>query len=337
MKVTIKDVAALAGVSPSTVSRVILENPKISQETVAKVKDAIERLNYHPNMMAKSLVSQSTSTVGVIFPGPTEQAFSNVFFNEAIRGIIDYTSKHNYDVIITSANTLAELQKQVVNLVRGGKVDGLIVLSNRFFDSIVQFLTDQKFPFVIIGNSDEPTHFTIDNDNITASYDVTMHLINQGHTSIGFIGGPRSIVMSSDRFLGYSKALEESGIAIRPELIFEYSMYSENNYHEIPLVMSLVNRPTAFVTISDDIAFGIIQKLKELGRKVPEDISVVSFNNTIISQISSPQITSMEIGIYQLGYASIFTLLRILRGEAPKERRLIIPHRLMVRESSITK
>jgi DNA-binding LacI/PurR family transcriptional regulator len=143
--------------------------------------------------------------------------------------------------------------------------------------------------------------------------------------------------MSTDRFLGYSKALEESGIAIRPELLFEYSMYSDTNYHEIPLVMSLSNHPTAFVTISDDIAFGIIQKLKELGKKVPEDIAVVSFNNTIISQISSPQITSMEIGIYQLGYASIFTLLRILRGEEPSDRRIIIPHRLMVRESSISK
>jgi DNA-binding LacI/PurR family transcriptional regulator len=337
MKVTIKDVAARAGVSPSTVSRVILENAKISQDTVQKVKAAIEALNYHPNMMAKSLVSQSTKTVAAIFPGPTEQAFSNIFFNEAIRGIIDYSSKHHYDVVISSANTLAELQKHVVNLVRGKKVDGLIVISNRIFDNIVQFLTDEAFPFVIIGNSDVPSHYTVDNDNVSASYDVTMHLINQGHTAIGFIGGPRSIAMSSDRYMGYSLALEEAGIPVRPEFIFEYSMFSDLNFHEIPLVMSLDEHPTAFVTLSDDIAFGVIQKCSELGLKVPEDVAVVSFNNTMISQISSPPITSMEIGIYQLGYASIFTLLRILRGEEPKEKRIIVPHRLMVRESSITK
>jgi DNA-binding LacI/PurR family transcriptional regulator len=334
MSTTIKDVAALAGVATSTVSRVLSNNPIISESTAERVRAAMQELNYHPNMMAKSLVSQSTMTIGMIFPGPTEQAFSNIFFNEVIRGVIDYTSKHGYDTIVTSANTLAELHKQVVNLVRGRKVDGLIVLSNRFYDAIIEFLTEQEFPFVIIGNSDNPTHYTIDNDNVTAAYDATMYLINQGHKSIGFIGGPKSIVMQRDRALGYTKALEESGLVVRPELIFDNTQQSDMGYLDVPLVMSLESRPTAFVTVSDDVAFGTLQKLQELGYKVPDDVNVIGFNNTIISQLSSPPITSMEIGIYQLGYASVFTLLRILRGDTPKENRLIIPHRLIIRESS---
>lgn len=334
MNATIKDVAKLAGVSPSTVSRVVQNNPRISEDTSRRVKDAMKTLNYHPNIMARSLVSQSTGTIGMIFGGPTEVAFSNVFFNDAMRGVIDYTSKHGYDTIVASANSYADLHKQVVNLVRGRKVDGLIVLNTRVHDATLEFLTGQNFPFVIIGNSKNPEHHTVDNNNFQAAFDLTQHLLNAGHTTIGFITSTKTQVYANERYKGYLDAITAAGLTHRPELVFENHKLTETNYHEIALAMSLEDHPTAFIAINDDIAFGIIQKLRELNLSVPQDVSVVGFNNAMISQVSNPTITTVDIGTYQLGFTSVFTLLRMLRGETSIENRVIIPHRIIFRESS---
>jgi len=335
MTVTIKDIAKLAGVSPSTVSRVISGHSRISEATSKKVKEIMEELGYHPNVMAKSLVSKTTRTLGIILPRPAEQIFLNFFFAEVIRGIVAQTAKAGYDLLMAAATPDTNEIDTVTRLVRGRRVDGIILLRSRQGDPNIAFLHKESFPFVLIGRSpDYPDSLSVDNDNVQAAYDATKHLIEQGHRRIGFVGGPTDLIVSQDRMEGYWKAMRESGLAGRDEWIVEGEFLQDSGYRAMSILMSLPERPTALVVTDDLISFGILRGLSELGYSVPQDLSLVSFNDIALSKLATPPISSIDIGIFQLGYTASHLLLRGIQGETLLQKRIIIPHRLIVRESS---
>ncbi|GMK41597.1 LacI family transcriptional regulator [Paenibacillus sp. CCS19] len=335
--VTIKDIAKLAGVSPSTVSRVVSNHPRISLDTSRKVKQIMDELGYHPNMMAKSLVSKTTNTLAILLPRPAEELFQNDFFGELLRGILTQANRAGYDMLLTTATGEHDEIETVSRLVRGRRVDGIILLSSRVNDPIVAFLASSEFPFVLIGRSEShPDVLSINNDNKQAAYDATVHLITQGHERIGFVSGPANLTVSNDRLQGYRQALEAHKLPIRSDWTVEGEFLQESGYRAMSLIMSLPERPSALVVIDDVVAFGVLRGLNELGYKVPDDISLVSFNNISLSELATPPISSIDIGTYQLGYTAAQTLVRAINEETIHQKQLIIPHRLMVRESSLT-
>ncbi|HZG56335.1 LacI family DNA-binding transcriptional regulator [Paenibacillus sp.] len=337
MTVTIKDVARRAGVSPSTVSRVISNHPRISEETALRVKRVMEEIGYHPNMMAKSLVSRTTQTIAVILPRPADELFQNLFFSEVIRGIVAQSTRSGYDLLMATGASEREELETVTRLVRGRRVDGILLLTSRANDPVVAMLKEAKFPFALIGrHEDDSELLTIDNDNVQASYDATRHLISQGHERIGFVSGPPNLVVSRDRLAGYHKALKEGALPSRPEWIVEGEFLQESGYRAMSLLMGLPERPTALVVIDDVVTFGILRGLMEIGFSVPKDLALVSFNNIVFSELATPPISSIDIGIYQLGYTASQELIRSINAERPSPtRRHLIPHRLVVRESSL--
>ncbi|WP_308636760.1 LacI family DNA-binding transcriptional regulator [Paenibacillus silvisoli] len=336
MSVTIKDIAKIAGVSPSTVSRVVSNHPRISQETSRKVKAIMDQLGYHPNMMAKSLVSKTTQTIGIVLPRPAEELFLNFFFGELIRGIVTQATRAGYDMLMTTVTSDSNELEAISRLVLGRRVDGILLLSSRTSDPIIGFLKQQNFPFVLIGRSDEfPDVLSIDNNNIQAAYDATGHFIAQGHKRIGFISGPPNLVVSQDRLAGYKKALKEANLPFQQEWVLEGDLLQQSGYRAMSFFMSLPDRPTALVIFDDLLAFGVLRGLTELGYSVPLDISIVSFNNIPLSELASTPISSVDIGTYQLGYTASQSLLRIVQDEPLLQNQIIIPHRLIVRESSI--
>lgn len=335
MAVTIKDVAKKAGVSPSTVSRVMSNHPRISRETSRKVKEIMAELGYHSNIMARSLVSSKTYTLGMLLPRPAEELFQNHFFAENIRGITTQASRKGYDVLMTCGNSELDELEAVTRLVRGRRVDGVILLQSRKNDPIIAFLKSEAFPFVLIGHHEDTDILSVDNDNVQASYDATVHLITQGHERIGFVSGPPNLSVSQDRLTGYKKALEDNGIQLEHDWVMEGEFLQESGYRAMSFFMNLPNRPTALVVIDDIVTFGIVRGLAELGYKVPQDLSLVSFNNIALSELSSPPLSSIDIGIYQLGYMASQLLIRQIQDDKPQQLRTIVPHRLIVRESSI--
>ncbi|MBU7316944.1 LacI family DNA-binding transcriptional regulator [Paenibacillus oleatilyticus] len=336
MAITIVDVAKKAGVSPSTVSRVLSNHPRISPATAAKVREVLKELGYHPNIMAKSLVSKTTNTIGLILPRPAEELFQNLFFSEVIRGIVTQSARTGYDLMMTTGTTEREELEAVTRLVKGRRVDGVILLYSRQSDPLISFMLEHGFPFVLIGRSEEfPDILSVDNDNVQAAYDATRHLIAQGHKRIGFVSGPPNLIVSGDRMKGYLQALKDAGIEARPEWIVEGDFLQESGYRAMSFFMCLPERPTAIVVIDDVVAFGVLRGLTELGYKVPDDLSLVGFNNISLSELSTPPISSIDIGIYQIGYTASQTLIRAVKGEAMPQKRVIIPHRLIVRESSL--
>lgn len=334
--VTIKDIAKIAGVSPSTVSRVVSNHPRISHETSRKVKAIMEQEGYHPNIMAKSLVSKTTQTLGILLPRPAEELFQNDFFGELLRGIVTQATSVGYDTLITTVTKDSDELNAISRLVRGQRVDGILLLSSRTSDPVIGFLQENKFPFVLIGRSDEfHDVLSIDNNNIQAAQDATNHLLAQGHTRIGFINGPTNLVVSQDRLAGYHKALLEANITPRPEWTIAVDMMQQSGFRAISGYMSMPDRPSALVVFDDAIAFGVLRGLTELGYSVPEDISLVSFNNIPLSGLASTPISSVDIGIYHLGYTASQFLLRSAQGKPLPEDQIIIPHRLIVRKSSL--
>lgn len=336
MSVTIKDVAKLAGVAPSTVSRVISNNSRISPKTTAKVKEAMETLGYHPNVMAKSLVSRSTQTIGVILPRAAEEIFLNPFFPEVLRGINAYANQAGYDLLM-SAGSNQEQEKAAFNrLVYGGRADGVILLSSRVNDPLIPLLKERNFPFILIGSSQQhPDILSVDTNNVKAGYDAAAHLIKQGHQRIGFVSGPKELVVSQDRLKGCRQALEESELSMHPDWMMEASFLQDSGYHAISMMLERPNRPTALVVTDDLIAFGIMRGLYDLNYKVPDDLAIVSFNNVSISELTTPPLTTIDIGIYQLGYTATQMLIKKINEEEIHQKSVIIPHRLVLRQSSV--
>jgi DNA-binding LacI/PurR family transcriptional regulator len=335
MSVTIKDVAKKAGVSPSTVSRVISNHSRISPATTLKVKKIMEELGYHPNMMAKSLVSKTTKTLGLILPRPAEELFLNLFFSEFIRGIVAQATRAGYDLMMSSGASEREEVDAITRLVKGHRVDGIILLSSRKNDPVISFLHKEDFPFILIGRSIEyPDILSIDTDNVQAAFDATSHLIALGHKRIGFVSGPPHLVVSQDRLEGYQKALRENGLSMHSEWIVEGEFLQESGYRAMSHIMSIPESPSAMVVIDDLVSYGVLRGLNELGYNAPKDISLISFNNIAISELTNPPISSVDIGIYQMGYTASQTLIRKVQGEKIHQNRILIPHRIISRESS---
>lgn len=333
--VTIKDIAKATGVSPSTVSRVIADNPRISSDTKKKVRKAMKELGYHPNIHARNLVAQSTKAIGVILPSSADKALQNPFFPEILRGIGSVTHKEQYTMMLSSGQTEDEIFAEVERMVYGRYVDGMILLYSRMDDRITNFLRENEFPFVIVGKPyeymNEITH--VDNDNFTAGKEITEYLIAQGHQRIAFIGGARDLFVTMDREKGYETALQEAGL----EDVKDYHIHTEflksAGREAVESLLALEKRPTAIVISDDLISLGVLGMLEDSGIRVPEDISLVSFNNVYLSEITRPALTTIDIQIYELGAQSAKALIEKAVEKSEPVKRIIIPHKVIYRDS----
>ncbi|WP_214630313.1 LacI family DNA-binding transcriptional regulator [Paenibacillus agaridevorans] len=338
MRVTIKDVANKAQVSPSTVSRVIAGNGRIGKDTIQRVRQVLDELGYHPHHAAQGLAKRTTCTLGIILPRTPDDVFSNFFFPELIRGISTRASRSGFDILMATGSLAQEERESLTRMVRGGRVDGVVLLSSRLEDPLIRLLEEEQFPYVLIGRNDySASTLSVDTDNIRAAYELTQHLIAQGNQRIGFVAGPANMIVNRDRLEGYRKAMEEARYPVQDEWIIDGELLQQSGFRAISMLMELEDRPTALVVIDDGVCFGVLRGLGELGYHVPRDISLAAFNNIALSELSTPSLTSIDIGTYQLGYTAAHQLLLLLAGEEKAKSRFIIPHRLVVRESSLRK
>ncbi|RFU69318.1 LacI family DNA-binding transcriptional regulator [Bacillus sp. V59.32b] len=335
MSITIKDVAKLADVAPSTVSRVIANNPRISENTKKRVREAMDELGYHPNFIARSLASQSTQVIGLVLPNSTEIFFQNPFFPTVLRGLSEGAHEHSYSLQINTGKTESEIYEGVVQMVQGGRVDGIILLYSRVEDKILTYLQKRNFPFVVIGKPfkhvEEITH--VDNDNFRAAKEVTEYLVQLGHEHIGFIGGSFNFVMTVDRLLGYEKALRDAGIMLKDEYVIHEEFLKEGGQEAVKELFSLNKPPTALVVIDELMTLGVLNTLDEMNISIPEDISVISFNNTMLSDLSRPPLTTVDINIFDLGYYATKSLIQKIENPEEPVKRIIIQHKLIEKGS----
>ena len=234
MRVTIKDVAKLAGVAPSTVTRVIQNKSTISEATKERVRSAMKELDYHPNLNARSLVSQSSQVIALVLPDESDVFFQNPFFPTVLRGISQVASDYGYAIqICTGANETHRLD-QLKQMIYGKRVDGLIFLYSKLNDPLVDFCIQDKFPFLILGKATSPFVSLVDNDNVKAAFDATEYFIKKGYQHIAFVGGNKELAVSQDRYKGYQEALASHQIPLREELVkFSFGFMLEENSYQI--------------------------------------------------------------------------------------------------------
>lgn len=336
MAVTIKDVAALAGVSPSTVSRTCKNNPSISEETKERVRKAMLELGYEPNFQASILASQGSSkTIGIVLPPATRESYENSIYLEMIRGISQYCNQRQYSSTVITGQDEDELIKAMQTMIRSGKTDGFILLFSRKEDRIIEYFCEEGIFYVLIGKPSQFVNQTIyiDNDNLMAGHDATEYLIQLGHKKIAFIGSDFKQIYSNDRKNGYQLALMQNQMDLISDYCVELTVKPETHFEPIRKLLTLPEAPTGIV-VSDDILAVVVQQVcAELGMTIPENLSLVSFNNSLLSRINSPQLTSIDINAYQLGMEAASQMIKHIENPNTPAAKSILPHTIMERKS----
>ena len=246
MAVTIKEVAALAGVSPSTVSRTCKNNPSISEETKERVRRAMAQLGYEPNFQASNLASQNSRAIGIILPPSEKEAFENPFYLEVIRGISQFCNQRQYINTVITGRDDREILQAIRSMTRSGQADGFIVLYSRQKDPIIDYLYGEGLLFVLIGKAYQFANQTIyiDNDNMLAGQEAADYLWNLGHRRIAYIGSGNSLMFSADRRSGYEAAMLRQGCAPDPGFCVEVPSLTEEGWAPIRQLLGRDDRPT---------------------------------------------------------------------------------------------
>lgn len=335
MSVTIKDVANLAKVAPSTVSRVIANSSRISEKTKQRVREAMEELGYHPNIIARNLANKTTEAIGIVMPSSAGNVFQNPFFPEVLRGISTGAHEKKRAIYMSTGEAESEILREVMQMVQGRRVDGLILLYSKIDDPVLAYLQEQNIPFVVVGkpfkNSEHITY--VDNDNFKAAKEATEYLIELGHNRIAFIGGSLDLVVTIDRLTGYDKAIQGAGIPYRSEYVIHEEFLQEGGKEAVCELLSLKERPTALVVADDLMALGVLNTLDKIGISVPEDMSIISFNNVLIAEMARPALTSIDINIFELGYQAVRSLTKKIEASSQPIESIRIPHSIVTRHS----
>ncbi|MDP4144543.1 MAG: LacI family DNA-binding transcriptional regulator [Bacillota bacterium] len=331
MKITIKDVAKLAGVSPSTVSRVISDSSRISDETKRNVRSVMEELGYYPNAIARSLVSKSTNTIGIVMPQSAERSLLNPFFPVVLSGISAAAHEKDYCIVLSTGNTEKEQMESIKEIVTSGRVDGVIIMYSSMDNVILESMKKFKMPVIIIGKPLQTDGILyVDNDNVAAAYEVTKELIDRGHKDIALVSGHFGYVVSLDRLDGYRAALVDNNIGINRKLIIECEFNKEDGYRGMKEMLDKGVRPTAVVVTDDIMALGVMEAIKEQGMRIPEEIEIISFNNIPFADLCNPGLTSVDVNAYTLGYEASKLIIEKIKSEDDKGR-VIVPTRIFYR------
>ena len=328
MRVTIKEVAKLAGVAPSTVTRVVQNKSTISEETKKRVRKAMKDLNYHPNLNARSLVSNATQVIGLVLPDDSDAFYQNPFFPSVLRGIAQVASEHQYAIQIATGMNEKERLETISQMVFGQRVDGLIFLYAKENDPLVKLVSDQQFPFLILGKSLSPFINLVDNDNTQAGFDASQFFIDKGFKKIAFLGGTKKLFVTKDRYDGYKRALENASIQIDESIThFAQEFLTEDGYLFIQQLYNQQNLPDAIVTTDSLLAEGVCNFLADHDLQIP----VLSFDsiNPKLNLAGYVDINSLE-----LGRISVTTIIKIIQDHKEGKQicyRQLIPHNLIER------
>lgn len=330
MTVTIYDVAREAGVSMATVSRVVNNNPNVKPQTRKKVFEAIERLGYRPNAVARGLASKKTTTVGVVIPD-----ISNSIFSEVARGIEDIANMYHYNIILCNADKKKEKEIRVINTLLEKQVDGLLFMGGTVTEDHIQAFRTSTVPIVLCGTRDDKDQFpSVDIDHEAAAYDAVKLLIGQGHSKIGMISGTlQDPANGYSRYQGYKKALEEAGLAVSEDLVRIGNYRYESGYDVMKYFLQLSDRPSSIFAATDEMAIGAIHAIQDEGLRVPEDISVISVDNIRMASMVRPLLTTVAQPMYDIGAVSMRLLTKLMNKENVEMSKVLLSHEIIKRKS----
>jgi LacI family transcriptional regulator len=326
---SIKDVAKEAGVSIATVSRVLNDVDVVNEETKKKVQDAIKKLGYRPNIVARSLKTQKSRTIGIIIPD-----ISNQFYPEIVRGAEDVANIYNYNIMLCNTDLDPDKEMEYLRVLKEKMVDGVIYMSNSLEPAIIELVKSLEMPVVLVETTDKENTFpsvTIDNEKGAA--DATEYLLRKGNKKVAYIGVHEDAVNAAAfRFSGYQAALEKNGIELDKKLCYFGGLKANDGYEGIKAILKNSEVDAVFCA-SDELAMGVINALREEGMRVPEDVEVTGFNDIYSASIFYPKLTTVAQPMYDMGSVGMRMLIKIINGAELVQHHFVLPHEMVERDS----
>jgi DNA-binding LacI/PurR family transcriptional regulator len=328
MKVTIHSVAQEAGVSTATVSKVINNTGSISEQTRKKVFAAMKKLNYSPDAAAASLRGKRTKAFGLLVPD-----ISNPFYAEIARRIEDRSHALGYNVIMCNTDNDAAKEKSYLSLLTSQRIDGLVVASAFRSPDLLEELMEKGFPIVLMASEIPKLAInTVTVDDYKGGYLAASHLLSLGHRKIAII--MESVRSNMVRLAAFKEAMQEAKIPIPDGYIVETEAVIQKGYESAKKLLTLEEKPTAIFACNDILAAGVLQAAKELGVNIPQDLSVVGFDNTVLSTTTSPMLTTVSQPIKEMGTKAVDLLVKEMEGEQTYKERLLLSPELIIRQST---
>lgn len=324
----------MAGVSRSTVSRVVNDHPSVRAEVRERVWEVIHKTGYQPHAAARSLVTRRTRILGVIIPEAVTTLFTDPFFPHLLCGITQTCNSHQYHLLLSLFNHPAGQEEMYRRVVHSGHLDGLLVASTRVDDPLISQLLEDLVPFVMVGRHPDERVRYVDVDNVAAARMAVEHLVRLGRHRIGIITGPLSMTHVQDRLQGYRQALEAHRLPVEQALIVE------GDFSELSGMVAarqLLSRSvTAIFATSDMMAVGALKAVREQSLRVPQDVAVVGFDDVPIAAAVEPALTTVRQPIEDMGSMAADLLLNLLEtpeDAQPPAHRIILPAQLVIRDS----
>jgi len=331
-RITLKDVAKEAGVSPTIVSRVLNNYGSFSEETKSKVLKAVKKLNYKPDTIAQSLRTKHTKAIGVIISDVV-----TFFFTNLVRGIEDVASQSNYSVILCNSDEDLIKEREYLSALYERGVDGLIISPSPGNDSYLKKLARGGIPLVLVDRRIRGLKVpTVTVDNEAGAYEAVSYLINLGHKRIGIITGLKGVTTSEERLAGYKKALKENHLPEDPELIKSGEYRREKAKEVTEEFLKMKNPPTALFVSNEPMTNGALLALRENKVKIPEEMSIIGFDDPVWAPITNPSLTCVSQPSYSIGTLACQSLLKEIKGtirsKTPPED-IVLKPKLVTRES----
>lgn len=332
--ITIKEVAKLAGVSISTVSRVINDSKPVTDEVKQRVLDVIKETGYVPNPLARSLVTKKSKLLGVIVP-----EVSDSFVNEIVNGIECVAKMYEYDILL--ANTYSEKSQELksIELLKAKQVEGIVMISWTLDEEHIDLINKSNIPATYISKTARKFDVcTVSTNNEDATYDMTKFLIDKGHKDIALImTSEDNTVLEDERKRGYERALVDNNINIKENLIRHGNTDYKSGYNSMMDMLNENIKPDAVFVTGDEAAIGAINAVFDKGYKVPDDISVAGFNNSKLAKIYRPKLTTVGQSLYDMGAVAMRMVIKMINGETIEEKKFVLPYEIIQRESVIEK
>ncbi|CAM3855946.1 catabolite control protein A [Alkalicoccus chagannorensis] len=329
--ITIYDVAREAGVSMATVSRVVNGNPNVKPTTRKKVMEAIDRLGYRPNAVARGLASKRTTTVGVIIPD-----ISSIFFSELARGIEDIATMYKYNIILSNSDQNKDKEIHLINTMLEKQVDGIVFMGGEITPEHEETFQKSPVPVVLSATIDEKKELpSVNIDYSSAAYDAVTALINHGHKRIGMLSGTlEDPINGYQKFAGYKKALNDAGLELDDSLVSIGDYTYDSGLEAMNQFLKLDPKPTALFASTDEMALGLIHGAQDAGWSVPDDFDIIGFDNTRLANMVRPTLTTVVQPMYDIGAVSMRLLTKLMDQETVQENAVVLPHRIEYRQST---
>ncbi len=330
--ITLKELAARAGVHASTISRVVNNDPvlRISAQTRARIEALLEETDYRPDVVARSLRMRQTFVLAMLIPDISNPLFANIFM-----GIEDVAGELGYGVILANTGGTAERERTHLRSLQARRVDGLVLASVSLRDPSVRWLREQGIKHVLVNRYSSERDPFVGADDFAGGTMATRHLIGLGHRRIAHLAGDRGVSTALHRRRGYRAALEDAGIAPDPSLVVEAGYLETTGRQAMERLLRLSRPPTAVFAVNDMAAMGAHAAILEPGLRIPEDVAIVGYNDVPLASRLAPPLTTLRVPVRDFGRISAEMLIEQIRSRRTVRQRVVLQPDLVVRGSTV--